>query len=113
MPMAAGYMRIRNPCPAGITVVSVSSPAFADVSLHRTETVDGMASMRAVPALPIAAGQTVRLAPGGLHLMLMQPLGMVTPGSKVPVRLHLQQGADVEAVLAVLAPGAQAPAEAP
>jgi len=39
-----------------------------------------MARMAAVPKLQIEGGATVRLEPGGLHLMMMQPAQPTGPG---------------------------------
>ena len=73
MKMTAAFGKIRNPGSEAIELVSFSSPYFGDVSLHRTELVDGVSKMREVPMLAIPAGEAVELAPGGYHLMLMMP----------------------------------------
>jgi len=90
--MAAGFGRIENSCPAPATIVAASSPAFADTSLHETKVVGGISRMRALPQLHIAANASTVLAPGGLHLMLMQPTAAVKPGATVAVRFTLQDG---------------------
>ncbi|MGH8076349.1 MAG: copper chaperone PCu(A)C, partial [Lysobacter sp.] len=54
MPMMAGFGRIENPCSAPVTITGVSSPAFADTSLHETRVIDGVSRMRALPELRIA-----------------------------------------------------------
>lgn len=90
--MLAGFGRIENGCPAPITIVGVSSPAFADISLHETRIVDGVSRMRALPELRIAPGGAAMLKPGGMHLMLMQPRAPLKPGSKVAVEFTLKDG---------------------
>ncbi|HEY5849700.1 MAG TPA: copper chaperone PCu(A)C [Lysobacter sp.] len=92
MPMMAGFGRIENPCAMPVTIVSASSPAFGDVSLHETRVVDGVSRMRALPELRIAAGDSAVLKPGGMHLMLMQPGAALKPGSKVAVEFVLKDG---------------------
>jgi copper(I)-binding protein len=47
--------------------------------MHETVIEDGIARMREIPVLEIAAGETVVFERGGKHLMLMQPVG--TPGT--------------------------------
>ncbi|WNH50624.1 copper chaperone PCu(A)C [Stenotrophomonas aracearum] len=101
MTMAAGYGTIRNDCKAAVTVVGVGSKAFDDVSLHETTLADGVSRMRAVETLPIAPGKEVTLKPGGLHLMLMEPVVKVTEGAELPVRLSLQDGRKVDGTLKV------------
>jgi copper(I)-binding protein len=43
--------------------------------MHETVVENGVASMRAIPVLEIADGDTVAFERGGKHLMLMQPVG--------------------------------------
>lgn len=101
MPMAAGYGQIRNDCREAVVVVAAGSKAFGDVSLHETTLVDGVSRMRAVERLPIAAGATVALKPGGLHLMLMQPEVVLKEGAQLPLRLSLEDGRKVDGTLQV------------
>jgi copper(I)-binding protein len=101
MPMAAGYATLRNECRTAVVVVGAGSKAFGDVSLHETTLVDGVSRMRAVERLPIAAGATVELTPGGLHLMLMQPEVPLSDGKVLPLRLSLEDGRKVDGQLTV------------
>jgi len=101
MPMAAGYGQIRNDCREAVVVVAAGSKAFGDVSLHETTLIDGVSRMRAVERLPIAAGATVALKPGGLHLMLMQPEVALKEGAQLPLRLSLEDGRKVDGTLQV------------
>ena len=75
MPMAAGYLEISNRSGADIRITGVSSPQYGSVEMHETVVEDGIAMMRAIPALEIADGGTVVFERGGKHLMLMQPQG--------------------------------------
>lgn len=101
MPMAAGYGQIRNDCRQAVVVVAAGSKAFGEVSLHETTLIDGVSRMRAVERLPIAAGATVSLKPGGLHLMLMQPEVALKEGAQLPLRLSLEDGRRVDGTLQV------------
>ncbi len=92
MPMMAGFGRIENRCTTPVTIVGVSSPAFADTSLHETRIVAGVSRMRALPQLRIAPDDVATLKPGGMHLMLMQPRAPLKPGSRVVVEFALQDG---------------------
>ncbi len=101
MPMAAGYGQIHNGCRSAVVVVGAGSKAFGDVSLHETTLVDGVSRMRAVERLPIAAGATVALKPGELHLMLMHPEVPLSEGRVLPLRLSLEDGRKVDGQLQV------------
>jgi len=83
--MTAGFGRLLNDGEQAIELVTFSSPQFGDVSLHRTELVEGVSRMREVPSLVIAAGEAVELAPGGYHLMLMMPVESLSEGQAVTV----------------------------
>lgn len=101
MPMAAGFGQFDNACAQALAVVAASSPAFGEVSLHESFQADGVNRMREVARLPLPAGGKVTLAPGGLHLMLMQPKQALAEGGSVPVVFKLEDGRTVEATLRV------------
>ena len=91
--MATGaYMKITSD--KKVKVVGVESPVAGVAEIHEMKMNGNMMSMRAVPALDVVPGQTLELAPGGLHIMLMdlkqKPL---KEGEKIPLKLKVQ-GAD-------------------
>ena len=92
MKMTAGFGRLLNPSDQPLEIVAFSSPVFGEVSLHRSETVDGVSRMREVPSLRIEAGEAVELAPGGYHLMLMMPRESFQPEQTVTVVLTTADG---------------------
>jgi copper(I)-binding protein len=104
MPMMAGFGRIANACSMPVVIVSASSPAFGDVSIHETRNIDGVNRMREVEQLRIAADDSAVLKPGGLHLMLMQPHAPLKEGSKVVVKFKLQDGREILSELVVRKP---------
>ena len=73
--MKAGYMTLTNNTDETIDITHVSSPQFDRAEIHETVLEDDVSRMRPVGVLTIAAGESVRLEPGGKHLMLMQPVG--------------------------------------
>jgi periplasmic copper chaperone A len=90
--MTAAYGVLRNGTDAPVTVVAYASPAFGDVSLHRTVQVDGMARMREVESLTLQPGETAELEPGGLHLMLMMPAAPLSLSDVVPLVMTAADG---------------------
>ena len=72
--------------------------------IHESTLVNGQSTMRAHEPLRIAPGETVRFAPGGLHIMLTlkRPLA---PGDEVPLVLQLEGGASLEVTARVRALG--------
>lgn len=104
MPMMAGFGRISNPCHAPVVIVSASSPAFGEVSLHETRIVDGVSRMREMEQLRIAPDGGAVFKPGGMHLMLMRPHAPLKEGSKVVVVFKLQDGRELLSELVVRKP---------
>jgi copper(I)-binding protein len=89
----AGYMHLRNTGSAALVIDAVSSPAYAMGMLHENVRDGDKVRMRHLDTLAIAAGDTVELAPGGLHLMLMRPVGPPPrAGDTVTVQLHCGAG---------------------
>ncbi|MEO5331860.1 MAG: copper chaperone PCu(A)C [Magnetococcus sp. YQC-5] len=89
----AAYMTIQNQSQQEKIIVSISSPLFASVELHETIQHDGMTMMKAHKQLPIPAGASVQLTPGGYHLMLIAPQKALRPADRVPMTLTFLDGA--------------------
>lgn len=92
----AGYLTLVNDSRHDLVLESVSSPQFASVEIHETVHENGMAGMRQVSTLPLPAGSQIEFAPGGLHLMLMQPAGVLRQGDSVTLTLHFTGGTQLE-----------------
>lgn len=85
--MLAGYVELKNLGEQPLRIKGGQSGVFGMVEIHRTEEVDGVSRMREVPVLEIAPGETVKLQPGGLHLMLMRPNRELAEGTTVAIDL--------------------------
>jgi copper(I)-binding protein len=70
--MSAGYLTLENPGASPVAVTHVTSPEYERVELHETVVENDVARMRPLAGLSILPGETLRLEPGGRHLMLMQ-----------------------------------------
>jgi copper(I)-binding protein len=88
----ADYMTIENRSRESRRLVSVTSPQFARAEMHETRIEDGMARMRPVEALELPPGERVALAPGGVHLMLFDPVSALAPNTHATLRLTLDNG---------------------
>ena len=92
VPVRAGYVTLSNPGTGTRTIVGISSDGFASVEIHRSVQADGMMRMQRVEALAIEPGETVQLTPGGLHLMLMQPLVPTEPCETRRIEIEFADG---------------------
>lgn len=106
MPMMAGFGTIENTCDAPVTIVSASSPAFADVSLHESRIENGISRMRALPEVIIPAKGRAVFEPGGKHLMLMDPTRALQAGDELEMTFKLKDGREISATFEVRKPGA-------
>lgn len=90
--MLAAYLVVHNDGGRPRTLVSVDSPRFDAVMLHRSRVVDGVARMEHVEGIRIPPGGRVALQPGGYHLMMPAPEPPPRVGERIPLRLHFQDG---------------------
>ncbi|MDE0351025.1 MAG: copper chaperone PCu(A)C [Gammaproteobacteria bacterium] len=68
--VTAAYCDLANSSPEDAVLVAVSTPIAASVEIHETRNDAGMVRMRRLENLVVPARSTVRLRPGGRHLML-------------------------------------------
>jgi copper(I)-binding protein len=71
-------------------LVAVGSPAAARAELHSMTMDGGVMRMRALPRVELPAGKKVTLAPGGVHVMLVDLKQPLKAGGQVPVTLSVQ-----------------------
>jgi copper(I)-binding protein len=109
--IAGGYLTIENKGAAADRLVGGSAEIVGKVEIHEMAMNDGVMTMRPLDkGLAIESGKTVKLAPGGYHLMLMDLKGPFKQGDKVPLTLEFEKAGKVTLSLDVQGVGAQAPA---
>ena len=86
----AAFMVLRNSGDQDLAVVDASSPAAEVTELHNHVDVDGVMQMRQVPDIAVPAGGSTELAPGGLHLMLIDLVAPLREGEEVEITLTLE-----------------------
>lgn len=70
--VAGGYLSIANASDTDDTLVEIRIATVPRVELHLSETdANGVARMTKQDGIPVPAGDTVTLQPGGLHVMMM------------------------------------------
>lgn len=99
--IAAAYMTLRNAGPTSLTVTGVESPAAGHAMIHETKVEAGVSKMRPHEQLVIAPGATVKLQPGGLHVMLHDLKKPLSVGDHVPLIIQLSTGGPVAATATV------------
>ena len=93
---SAAYFTITGPAGQDDALLSASSPAARMVELHEVSTdAQGMTGMHHIDRLDIPAGETVRLEPGGYHLMLMGLTGELEVGGTLELTLVFERAGSV------------------
>ena len=96
---AGGYMTLRNASANPAVLTGASSPACGMLMIHRSETAGGADRMVPVGSVAVPPGGALSFAPGGYHLMCMQP--RMKPGETVNVTLTFQGGQTASAAFPV------------
>ena len=107
------FMQLQSPQDAKL--VSAQSPVAGVVEVHEMAMEAGVMKMRAVTGLPLPAGKTVALQPGGYHVMLMDLKAPIKAGETVPLTLVIEgkdgqrQRIEVKAAARGMGPSAMPP----
>jgi copper(I)-binding protein len=108
--IAGGYLTVENKGSAADRLVGASGENIGKVEVHEMAMKNGVMTMRPLDkGLTIEPGKTVKLAPGGYHLMLMDLKQPFKQGDKVPLTLEFEKAGKISLSLDVQAVGAQAP----
>jgi copper(I)-binding protein len=99
---AAAYMVVHNHGDSPAVLSGAASPACGMLMLHQSQDDSGMAMMMDVPTITIPAHGSLTLAPGGYHLMCMQPV--MKTGAKVNITLSFKNSGDVVLSVPVYGP---------
>lgn len=82
------FMEITSKAPARL--VAGASPAAGAVEIHNMKMEGGVMKMFAVDGVELPAGRTVKLAPGGYHVMFFDLKQPLKAGDRVPLRLTVE-----------------------
>lgn len=102
----AAYMTLENTAEMPDKLLSASTPVAAKAELH-THLKDGaVMRMREVQSIEVGPKATVRLQPGGLHVMLMNLKNPLEKGTNFPLTLVFEKAGAVTVDVTVEAAGA-------
>ncbi|GGA49461.1 copper chaperone PCu(A)C [Pelagibacterium lentulum] len=107
-PVAGGYFSVTNNGDTDDRLVAVEANISERVEIHEMTMVNDVMNMRELPdGLPVPAGETVNLAPGGYHLMFMNLTTSLVEGETVDVVLVFEEAGEVPVTLSVESAGAR------
>ncbi len=85
---ASAYVELTSAADAAL--VSASSPFAGRVELHSMTLDGGVMRMRPLSRIELPAGRTVKLAPNGMHLMVLDLKQPLKVGDKLSLVLRIQ-----------------------
>jgi len=108
--IGGGYLTIENKGAVADRLIGGSAASAGKVEVHEMAMNNGVMTMRAVEGgLTIEPGKTVKLAPGGYHLMIFDLKGPLKQGEKLPLTLNFEKAGKVTVSLDVEGIGAKGP----
>jgi periplasmic copper chaperone A len=112
--IGGGYLTIENKGSTPDRLIGGSADVAGKVEVHEMAMNNGVMTMRPLEkGLAIEPGKTVKLAPGGYHLMMFDLKSPLKRGEKLPVTLEFEKAGKVQVSLDVAGVGAQGPANDP
>jgi periplasmic copper chaperone A len=108
--IGGGYVTIENKGATPDKLIGASSDVAGSIQVHEMSMTNGTMKMRPVEnGLVIDPGKTVKLAPGGYHLMMMDLKKPLKQGDKLPITLEFEKAGKAQITLDVMGVGAQGP----
>jgi protein SCO1 len=99
---AALYVTIENRANSPDTLVAATSRVAGSIELHGHVHQGGAVMMQRVDGVPVLPGDSLRLEPGGYHLMLHDLTKRLAPGDTFTVELHFRRAGRVRARTVVI-----------
>ena len=90
-------------------LIGGSTPIAQSVEIHSMRMDGSVMRMRRQPALAVAAGASVKLGPGGTHVMLRGLKSPLTQGSSFPLTLEFETAGKKQVEVSVYAIGSSGP----
>jgi periplasmic copper chaperone A len=110
---AGGYLTIENKGSTPDRLIGGAANVAGKVEVHEMAMDNGVMKMRPLDkGLTIDPGKSVKLAPGGYHLMMTDLKSPLKKGDKLPVTLEFEKAGKVTVSLDVQGVGAPGPAGA-
>jgi copper(I)-binding protein len=108
--IGGGYLTIENKGTVADRLTGVSADIAGKVEVHEMAMNNGVMTMRPLDnGLAIDPGKTIKLAPGGYHLMMFDLKSPLKQGDKLPVTLEFEKAGKVTVSFDVEGIGAKGP----
>lgn len=101
--VGAVYFSITNRGSKADLLLSVTSPIAREVEIHESREVQGSVRMREVMSVECPPGATLKISPGGLHVMLLGLTRPLQAGMTFPAALHFRDAGVIDIQVSVVA----------
>ena len=88
---SAVYLILENRGDVQDRLEGAETPAASSVEIHESRVDEGIIRMREVEGIPLPGGESVELAPGGIHLMLVGLPEALVEGDTLRLDLRFQE----------------------
>ena len=105
----AAYVTIRNEGAERESLTGVSTEIAATAEVHETVTEDGVTRMQPAGTVEIDPAESVSLAPGGMHIMLMDLREPLVEGEALTLFLTIEGSGEVAVPVPILGIGSRGP----
>jgi periplasmic copper chaperone A len=105
----AAFMTLKNTGPTGDVLTGASAPVAQQAELHAHIKDGDVMRMREVEQVDVPAGGTVRLEPGGLHVMLIGLKAPLKEGETFPLTLTFAKAGTMTVQVPVKSPAEMPP----
>jgi hypothetical protein len=99
-----GFLSVENKGSADDKLLSARAAVSQAVELHMMSMEGNVMKMRPVDAIAVPAGKTVKLEPGGLHIMFVGLKAPLAEGDSFPMTLRFEKAGEVTVTVKVEVP---------
>lgn len=95
MSVLAAYGSIKNTSLEDVKIERINSPYFSEIEIHKIITKNDISKMIKQNDFAIKKNSTVEFSPGGIHLMLYEPISPVKKGDAIPFIFYFSNGEQI------------------
>jgi copper(I)-binding protein len=106
VPNTSAYLTVSNPSQQDQVIVAAKADFAQKTEIHNHLLVNDMMRMQQQAEVLVKAGETVKFAPGGLHIMLFGLKHPLVENQRQPITLILQDGSTQTFDAIIQRPGA-------
>lgn len=99
--VSSAYMDITNKGDKDIKLVKVTGAVSDRIEIHEHAHVNGMMKMQQIKSLNLATGETVKLKPGGYHIMIFDLKQALKSGEKASFVFYFSDDSKQEVELPI------------